>query len=584
MAEHPNEPRYNTEAIPMSETILLEPSFADAISAIGKADDLAPFKRVHWICSLRQIAKALDRPPENIAARWMAVALQVNRLHHTGSSVEWKTLANHRSNTKASLLWFRNENALPLRGAPLSPDWHQLRRQLVDRSRLAKLSGLLRYCSTQGVAPLDVNEMVLDGYMRYRADTTALAANTKARRAIARAWNSCCGQIEGWPPQRLVEPPLQARKGPRWEDFPEPLRNEIESYLTMLAKRRRSPTGKRLRPCRPSTIRTRRTELVSFSKKAVRLGIPIGDLSSFAALLHPDIVERILDDQWKNDGDEPKVYTIDLAKKLFSICRFLGCLDAAGLERLDDMRANLEQYRHDGLTPKNLQLIRQVLNEEVWGRVGNCPNALMLRARSMKDQAPLKAAITAQIAVAIAILTVAPVRASNLATICLDENLIKPGGPQTPYWLVFPHYDVKNRVALSFQLDAGLTDIVDAYVHEFRPTLLRGSNGAWLFPGAAGGPKDAHLFGIQITERIKKATGLRITIHQFRHAAAAIYLRYRPGEYETVRRFLGHRSIRTTINFYCGLETMHATKIFGQIVIQHLTFQSDSRSAGTTAV
>lgn len=560
----------------MSEISLLEPSFADAIAAIEQANELTPSRRVHLICSLRQIAKALNRPLESIAARWVAVAHQVNRLHHAGSGVEWKTLANHKSNAKAALLWFRKDHALPLRGAPLRPEWQQLRVQLVDRSRRAKLSGLLRHCSMKGIDPLDVDETVLDGYMRYRAETTALAAGAMARRAIARAWNSCLVAIKGWPPQRLTEPPLRSREGPRWEDFPDQLRTDIDTYLMMLSKARRSPTGKRLRPCKPSTIRTRRTELVSFIKKAVRLGIPIGDLSSLAALLNPDIVERVLDDRWRKDGDEPKAFTIDLAKKLVSMARFLGCLDEAGLERLDDMRANLEQYRHGGMTPKNLQLIRQVLNDEVWGRVVNCPKALMRRARSLKNQAPVKAAITAQIAVAIAILTVAPVRASNLTAIRLDENLIKPGGPQSPYWLVFPNYDVKNRVDLDFPLDDYLTELIDEYVHDFRPDLVRGSNDNALFPGKTGGSKDAHLFGIQITDRIKKATGLRITIHQFRHAAAAIYLKHRPGEYETVRRLLGHRSIRTTTNFYCGLETIHATRLFGEIVRQHLTFEPET--------
>jgi integrase len=427
----------------------------------------------------------------------------------------------------------------------------------------------------KGVAPLEVDERVIDDYMAYRAETTALAVDIKTRRAIARAWNSSSLENDGWPRRRLTEPPLKAREWPRWEDFPEQLRTGVEAYMTALTKARRGPTGKRMRPCKPSTLRTRRTELTSFAKKAVRLGIPIGELSSLAALLNPDTVEQVLKDQWKKDGDEPKVFTIDLAKKLVSMARFLGCIDAAGLERLDDMRANLEQYRHGGMTPKNLQLIRQVLNDEVWGRVVNRPQALMRRARLLRDRAPHKAAVTAQIAVAIAILTVAPIRASNLAAIRLDENLIKPGGPQTPYWLVFPHYDVKNRVDLSFPLDAYLTDIIDEYVHEFRPGLVRESNDAWLFPGKGAGSKNAPLFGIQITDRIQKATGLRITIHQFRHAAAAIYLKYRPGDYETVRRFLGHRNVRTTINFYCGLETMHATQLFGQIVRQHLTFEPE---------
>ncbi len=44
----------------------------------------------------------------------------------------------------------------------------------------------------------------------------------------------------------------------------------------------------------------------------------------------------------------------------------------------------------------------------------------------------------------------------------------------------------------------------------------------------------------------------------------------RPGEYETVRRFLGHRNIQTTMNFYCGLQTMQATEQFGKIVRQQI--------------
>ena len=76
------------------------------------------------------------------------------------------------------------------------------------------------------------------------------------------------------------------------------------------------------------------------------------------------------------------------------------------------------------------------------------PNVLMQQARAAKDHAPIKAAVTAQLAVAIAILTFAPVRLSNLVSIELDKNLIKPGGLNTAYWLVFPHYDVKNRVDL----------------------------------------------------------------------------------------------------------------------------------------
>ena len=159
------------------------------------------------------------------------------------------------------------------------------------------------------------------------------------------------------------------------------------------------------------------------------------------------------------------------------------------LERLDEIRAALEDYRRSGLTPKNLQLVRQVLTEGIWSEVVSLPNVLMQQARSAKDHAPIKAAVTAQLAVAIAILTFAPIRLSNLVGIELGKNLIKPGGLNTPYWLVFPHYDVKNRVDLNFQFDQALTDLIDEYIHEFRPALLRGANASWLFPGEGGEPK-----------------------------------------------------------------------------------------------
>ena len=181
----------------MRENGILEPSFADAIAAIEQTSELPPSRRTHWVCSLRQIAKALGRPPESIAARWGAVALKVNQLHHAGSGVEWKTLANHKSNAKAALHWFRGDNQLPLRGAPLTPEWSELRRRLLDRSRLAKLSGLIRYCSMKGIKPDVVSDTVVDDYMRYRAETTALATDNKARRAIARAGMQAAGLKAG---------------------------------------------------------------------------------------------------------------------------------------------------------------------------------------------------------------------------------------------------------------------------------------------------------------------------------------------------------------------------------------------------
>jgi integrase len=240
-----------------------------------------------------------------------------------------------------------------------------------------------------------------------------------------------------------------------------------------------------------------------------------------------------------------------------------------------EISAALEEHRREGLTPKNLQLIRQVLTDGVWSEVVSLPHVLMQEARAARDHAPIKAAVSAQLAVAIAILVVAPIRLRNLIGIELGKNLIKPGGLNGPYWLTFPKYDVKNRADLNFRFDQPLTDLIDEYVNEFRPVLLRGANANWLFPGEGGQPKMKLFFSKQVTERIQKTTGLRITVHQFRHAAAAIYLKHHPGNYEHIRRVLGHRNLTTTVKFYCGLETIAATDDFAKLIRNHMKFDSD---------
>ena len=121
------------------------------------------------------------------------------------------------------------------------------------------------------------------------------------------------------------------------------------------------------------------------------------------------------------------------------------------------------------------------------------------------------------------------------------------------YMLVFPDYDVKNGVPLEFEFDEATTSLIDEYIHQHRPQLMRGFNHDWLFPGEAQGPKVAKTLSEQISERLWKELGLEITPHQFRHAAAYIMLKADPGNYELVRRVLGHRSSATTRNFYIGL-------------------------------
>jgi hypothetical protein len=169
----------------MTETTLLEPSFADVGTAIERSVDLPARTRSHWLCSLRQIAKALDKPMEAIPARWTAARFAIDRLHHARVGSSAKTLANHKANVRAALRWFAQNEHVPSRGVPFTDEWQVLRQGLSDQRTRANLSSLMRYCSARGIQPASVDEVVLDAYMHYRAETTSLASGGAARRTSA---------------------------------------------------------------------------------------------------------------------------------------------------------------------------------------------------------------------------------------------------------------------------------------------------------------------------------------------------------------------------------------------------------------
>src|SRR6516225_11193430 len=154
----------------MSQTpVLIETSFADAVAIIAASDELPNQTRRHWMSSLRQIAKALDKPLEVIPARLGAVRGDLAQLHHVPTGLTRKTLQNHKSNVKSALLWLAREKGIPRHGAPLTPAWEELRARINDRFVRWRLSSFMRFCSANSIAPAEVDEIIVERFKRYRA-------------------------------------------------------------------------------------------------------------------------------------------------------------------------------------------------------------------------------------------------------------------------------------------------------------------------------------------------------------------------------------------------------------------------------
>jgi hypothetical protein len=376
--------------------ILIETSFADAIAIIAASEELLEQTRRHWITSLRQIAKAFDKPLEVIPARYSAVRADLLQLHEVPAGLTPKTLQNHKSNVKSALLWLARERGVPKHGAPLSEAWEDLRTGVKDGVARSRLSSFMRFCSANGVAPAEVDETAVDRFVDYRSRCSK-PADTAFRRLLARAWNANVGIVPGWPTLQLVEPPVKAAVEIEWKVFPEGLRQDVDQYLQGLTQIRKSRTGQRIRPLKEKTIRTRRAELQAAARMAVKVGVPIEKVDSLSALLAPAVAENVLDAYWKKNGDNPKLYTIDLAGRFQSIARETKCLSDGDCERLDELRRSLDDLRPDGMTDKNIALLRQVLTPGVWNRVvklpshdGGSPPAATTRSGASRGHSPAR--------------------------------------------------------------------------------------------------------------------------------------------------------------------------------------------------
>jgi integrase len=225
----------------------------------------------------------------------------------------------------------------------------------------------------------------------------------------------------------------------------------------------------------------------------------------------------------------------------------------------------------EGLTQKNRDRLKLLSSDDNKRLLLNVPVELWRDPNSEKPRCKAVArkqdAVDLMIAAAVAILLHAPVRLKNLTNISLERHLIRnadgSGGLQ------IPAADVKNGVALDFVLPCEVMYILDDYVARGRSWWLD-PHDDHLFPFGETRATQAH-FGDLLTQRVRRVSGLRVNTHLFRHIAAKLYLDEYPGQYEVVRLLLGHKSLTTTIKFYCGLEREAAVNQYTKTVVDKRT-------------
>lgn len=222
------------------------------------------------------------------------------------------------------------------------------------------------------------------------------------------------------------------------------------------------------------------------------------------------------------------------------------------------------KVKNHGLTEKNRRRLRQFDDPANVAALLHLPALLERLAKRTHGR---NGAVIMQMAVAIEVLIMAPVRIRNLAGLKLGETLIwtRPGR-RGCLLMSIPGDDVKNGEAIEFELPKESAELIERYLDEYRMALFE-NPGDWLFPGRDSRAKRTGALGPQIKRIIYRHTGLEVNAHLMRHIGAKIYLTRHPHAYEVVRRVLRHTTMDTTIDFYTGLESTAAARHFDDVIL-----------------
>jgi integrase len=531
-------------------------NLADLIPMIEQAN-LSPIQKRDQISAVRTVSRLLRSAPEDIEVDPAKLRRRLETIAPAAAGLSRGRWNNIRSLFGKALTLARP--MLPGRTiAPLLPEWEQLLARL-SRNRATSMLALARHLSMRGVPPNQVTLANLEAYRDAIHNDRLRAMPEQTWDTIVWTWNASRREMPGWPD---IEIPRVIRREVYvlpWSNFPASLKADVDAFLLRLSGEDLSEHGP-ARPARPATLKTREKQLRVAASALVHKCVDpesIPSLTEIVTLEHFKLVLRFLLDR-HNGQTSPQVAQI--AAFLKGVARHWVNVDDLTLLQMQKVASRLSTGRK-GLTAKNRERLRPFDDPGTVAQFLGLP--MRIRREVEKDpRGPRRKAVEAQMAAAIAILLVVPLRIGNLAMLDLRKNLIARG---KRVYLVVPENATKNKEPVDFELPPETVEVVAWYVRDYRPHLVRAPTDA-LFPGEGSGPKSAEGLGAQIKAAVFQFTGLEFNPHLFRHAGAKIFLDQRPGQYEIVRQVLRHRSIETTTSFYAGAETRKAGQHYASVI------------------
>ena len=203
----------------------------------------------------------------------------------------------------------------------------------------------------------------------------------------------------------------------------------------------------------------------------------------------------------------------------------------------------------DGAHRENWNLLRQLEDPGLREKLRALPSILRKKAqmgRMSRDQRLQKM----QTALAIALLTSVPMRLQNLVGLRLDRQLQWPNGRTGPLYVVLNDSETKNAEPLEFEVLGEAKALLHEYLDRFR-IYAGAEESPWLFVQRGGAPVSDATLRDRISKAIQRELNIKMTPHQFTWPPRS-FSTLIPAHW-AVCDLLGHRSLKSTTNFYAGM-------------------------------
>ena len=518
-------------------------------------------RRQDLLSALNTCAKVLGKPLDALPAAPRQLGALLAAARPAALGVSDRRWANIRSLVSQGLA--ATAPLLPARQTtPLSEDWASLSAAVQPRFRRASLEPGLRWLSERQINPDSLTiEKLRDFLEEMRLNSLRQKPEEVCRRFV-KNWNHAVDNVPGWPQLRLEWENRRPIRHLPWSAYPPSLEADVEAFLDRQAGIDPLGMDGPPKPLRQKTLESYRLVLRNFAWSIVQTGVAPETLRTLADLVSPANFRAGLQDLWVRNGGEGN-RSSTLARRahlLIGIARHYVGADEASLAAMAKIAKRLEP-KTTGLTAKNRERLQPFNSQTVVHQFVSHPFAVQAQIKR-RGERTVRCAERALRVAAIAILMVAPIRIKNLRQIQIGKHLQMQGDR---FMLFLDDFEVKNEVNLSFELDPQTADLVRWYIDEHRPRL-NPAGSDFLFPGLKGGPRSECGMSNPIKREMRKCLGLEMNPHLFRHVSAKIFLDRNPGQWETVRQLLAHKSIVTTMRFYAEFDRTIAAKLYQKVV------------------